>query len=68
MAFEIPKVNYSGGIKEIEIGKEGKTVALGGESSYPFYLFEGKMPHPPKIAFEVYDANILYERGLLSHL
>ncbi len=29
---------------------------VGGETCYPFYLFEGNMPHPPKIAMEVYDA------------
>ena len=23
---------------------------------YPFHLFEGQMPHPPRIAMEVYDA------------
>ncbi|MCK4325652.1 acetyl-CoA decarbonylase/synthase complex subunit delta [bacterium] len=56
MAFEIPKLNYSGKIKEIKIGRGEKTVTLGGESSYPFHLFEGEMPHPPKIAFEVYDS------------
>ncbi len=55
MAFEVPKIDYSGKIKEIEIGRGEKIVTLGGEDSYPFYLFEGQMPHPPKIAFEVYD-------------
>lgn len=55
MAFEIPKMSYSGKVREIEIGGGDKTVTLGGEDSYPFYLFEGQMPHLPKIAFEVYD-------------
>ena len=35
---------------------ECNPVIVGGETSYPFYLFEGEMPHPPKIAMEVYDA------------
>jgi acetyl-CoA decarbonylase/synthase complex subunit delta len=56
MAFEIPKVTYNGVIKEIPLGKESSPVIVGGETSYPFYLFEGEMPHPPKIAMEVYDA------------
>lgn len=56
MAFEIPKIDYSGKIKEIAIGQGDKVVTLGGEDSYPFYLFEGEMRHPPKIAFEVYDS------------
>jgi len=56
MTFEIPKLSYSGRIKEIEVGAGEKALTLGGEDSYPFHLFEGKMPHPPEIAFEVYDS------------
>ncbi len=56
MAFEIPKVTYTGKIKEVKLGKGPKAVTVGGETSYPFYLFEGEMPHPPRIAMEVYDA------------
>jgi acetyl-CoA decarbonylase/synthase complex subunit delta len=56
MAFEIPKTAYSGKIKEIKLGSGDKAVTVGGETSYPFYLFEGQMPHLPSIAMEVYDA------------
>lgn len=55
MAFEVPLLKYNGVIRETEIGQEGKKITVGGESAYPFYLFEGKMPHTPKIAMEVYD-------------
>lgn len=55
MAFEIPKTPYSGKIREITLGKGNKAVKVGGETSYPFYLFEGEMPNLPKIAMEVYD-------------
>ncbi|MBN2402996.1 MAG: acetyl-CoA decarbonylase/synthase complex subunit delta [Spirochaetes bacterium] len=55
MGFEIPKMNYTGSIKEITLGKGDKAVTVGGESSYPFYLFEGNMPRKPRIAMEVYD-------------
>jgi len=55
MAFEIPKTQYSGKIKEITLGKGNKAVTIGGESAYPFYLFEGEMPNLPKIAMEVWD-------------
>jgi acetyl-CoA decarbonylase/synthase complex subunit delta len=55
MGFEIPKMNYTGNIKEITLGKGDKAVTVGGESSYPFYLFEGNMPRKPRIAMEVYD-------------
>jgi acetyl-CoA decarbonylase/synthase complex subunit delta len=54
MAFEIPKTVYSGKIKEIRLGDK-KALTVGGETCYPFYLFEGEMPHPPRIAMEVWD-------------
>ncbi len=55
MAFEIPKVTYSGKIKAVKLGKGPKAVTIGGETAYPFHLFEGEMPNPPRIAMEVYD-------------
>jgi acetyl-CoA decarbonylase/synthase complex subunit delta len=55
MAFEIPKTAYSGKIKPITLGSGDTAVTVGGESAYPFYLFEGEMPNLPKIAMEVYD-------------
>lgn len=55
MAFEIPKVKYTGKIREVTIGSGDKTVTIGGETCYPFHLFEGEMPHVPRIAFEVWD-------------
>jgi acetyl-CoA decarbonylase/synthase, CODH/ACS complex subunit delta len=54
LAFEIPKITYSGKINEVAIGKSAP-VTVGGETSYPFHLFEGQMPNPPKIAMEVWD-------------
>ncbi|MCP4668584.1 MAG: acetyl-CoA decarbonylase/synthase complex subunit delta [Deltaproteobacteria bacterium] len=55
MTFEIPKQPYSGKIGETTLGQGGGAVVLGGEDSYPFHLFEGKMPNAPKIAMEVWD-------------
>ena len=55
MTFEIPKTAYTGKIKEITLGKGDKAVTVGGETCYPFYLFEGEMPNPPRIAMEVFD-------------
>jgi len=55
MAFEIPKTLYSGQIREITLGSGDKAVIVGGETSYPFYLFEGEMPRLPRIAMEVWD-------------
>jgi acetyl-CoA decarbonylase/synthase, CODH/ACS complex subunit delta len=55
MAFEIPRTAYSGKIREINLGTGAKAVTVGGETSYPFYLFEGRMPNLPRIAMEIYD-------------
>ena len=55
MALEIPKTPYSGKINEVKLGKGDKVITVGGETVYPFYLFEGKMPHLPRIAMEVWD-------------
>jgi len=55
MAFAVPKINYTGAIREVTVGAGPKAVKVGGESCYPFYLFEGAMPHAPRIAFEVWD-------------
>jgi acetyl-CoA decarbonylase/synthase complex subunit delta len=55
MAFEIPKATYSGAIKQLQLGQGPKAVQVGGETSYPFHLFEGQMPNLPRLAMEVYD-------------
>ena len=55
MAFENPKLDYSGSIKEVTLGGGDKAVTVGGETSYPFHLFEGEMPRRPRIAMEIYD-------------
>ncbi len=55
MGFEAYKESYTGSIKEITLGKGDKAVTVGGETSYPFYAFEGEMPNKPKIAMEVWD-------------
>ena len=55
MAFEIPKTQYTGKVKEVVLGNGDKAVTVGGETAYPFYLFEGEMPNLPKIAMEGWD-------------
>jgi len=57
VAFQIPQITYSGKIKEVTLGKGPKAVTIGGENSYPFHLFEGEIPHLPRIAMEVYDVS-----------
>lgn len=55
MGLEFFKEKYAGGIKEITLGKGKGAVTVGGETCYPFYQFEGKMPNKPKIAMEIWD-------------
>jgi len=55
VGFEVPKRDYTGKIREITLGRGDKAVKVGGEDSFPFYLFEGEMPNAPRIAMEVYD-------------
>lgn len=55
MGLEIYKESYTGAIKEITLGKGDKAITVGGEACYPFYNFEGDMPHKPVVAMEVWD-------------
>ena len=52
MSFEPPIENVKGKIREVSLGADKK---VGGETTYPFHLWEGEMPNPPIIAMEVYD-------------
>jgi acetyl-CoA decarbonylase/synthase, CODH/ACS complex subunit delta len=68
LSFEFYKESYTGGIKEIVIGSGDKAVTVGGETSYPFYQFEGEMPRKPKIAMEIWDmAPEDWAEAALSH-
>jgi acetyl-CoA decarbonylase/synthase complex subunit delta len=55
LGFEFTKEKYSGAIKEITLGQGDKSVTVGGATCYPFYSFEGEMPHKPRIAMEIWD-------------
>jgi len=55
LGLEFYKESYTGGIKEITLGKGEKAVTVGGETCYPFYQFEGEMPHKPRVAMEIWD-------------
>ncbi len=55
MTFEVPETKYNGAIREIPLGKGGGAATVGGETCYPFHLFEGRTPHAPVIAMDVYD-------------
>ncbi len=45
MAYQEPVEKYNSKIREVTIGRE-KTVTVGGETTLPFYLFEGRGDAP----------------------
>jgi len=55
MAIEIPKVNYTGKVREIKLGKGDKAIEVGAADAYPFHLFEGELPIKPKLVLEIQD-------------
>lgn len=62
MSFEIPKEIHPGTIAEVTIGAlpaEGGTrsaaITIGGSTALPFHFFEGRHPHTPVVAMEVFD-------------
>jgi len=55
MAFETPIESYNGKIREVTIGAGDSALVVGGENTFPFYLWEGQTAAKPAIAMEVYD-------------
>jgi hypothetical protein len=49
------KIDYSGAIREVNLGTDDNIVTVGGTTSLPFQLFEGDMPRKPLIAMDVLD-------------
>ncbi len=54
MALDYFREAYTGGIREITLGKKDG-VTVGGDTAYPFHGFEAAAAHPPRIAMEVWD-------------
>jgi len=55
MAFKIPIQAYTGTIRPVTFDNNGSSVTVGGETAFPFYTFEGEIPHIPRIAIQVPD-------------
>jgi acetyl-CoA decarbonylase/synthase, CODH/ACS complex subunit delta len=55
LALDFYKESYTGSVHAVTLGKGDKAVTVGGETCYPFYSFEGTMPHKPRIAMEIWD-------------
>lgn len=54
MGYSDPVDSYTGTIGTLTFGHK-KQITVGGEGCLPFYTFEGKMPHKPLVALEVWD-------------
>jgi acetyl-CoA decarbonylase/synthase complex subunit delta len=75
MNFEIPKETNTGKIIEVTVGAtpeqggtRSHTVTIGGSTALPFHFFEGKFPHRPLIAMEVFDKKSeKYPKSLLEY-
>ena len=55
MSFVVPKETFSGKVLEVDFGKEGSALKVGGESTLPFLDFEGECPNRPVVAYEIQD-------------
>lgn len=42
-------------IQEVTLGTGDKAITVGGESTLPFHVFEGEVPNPPAIFYEILD-------------
>ena len=60
MAFKMSVQKYSGKISEVEIGTGEKTIKIGGESTLPFYSFDGDTGNTQKVGIEMLD---IYPEG-----
>jgi len=56
MAFSKPLEKYNGTIREVNIGKDGSQIKVGGETALPFCFYEGDLPNKPVIAMEILDS------------
>lgn len=54
MDYSDPIDSYTGTIGTLSFGHK-KQITIGGEDCLSFYTFEGKMPHKPLVALEVWD-------------
>ena len=49
--MKTPTENYRGSIRPVDIGG----LVIGGGAAFPFHDFDGDLPNPPRVAFEVWD-------------
>ena len=55
MAIKISPQKYAGSVRPMAFGSGERAFTVGGDTAYPFFTFEGKMPNAPKIGIQVLD-------------
>jgi acetyl-CoA decarbonylase/synthase complex subunit delta len=53
LAFQVSTIKYSGKINVTPLGAQ--KIELGGQAAFPFYDFEGSLPHKTKLALQIWD-------------
>jgi len=56
MDYKVPLETYSGRVKEVIIGREGKQVKIGGQSILPMHSFEGHAVNKTAVALQIDDS------------
>jgi acetyl-CoA decarbonylase/synthase complex subunit delta len=52
---EVPIHTVTLGATKAQGGTRGRTYQIGGATAMPYHLWEGRMPHRPRVAMEVFD-------------
>ncbi|MCL1836263.1 MAG: acetyl-CoA decarbonylase/synthase complex subunit delta [Treponema sp.] len=55
MSFKNVPQKFNASIAEVTIGTGDAALALGGESVFPLYSFDGPIPNPPRVGIEFSD-------------
>ncbi|MFR8536169.1 MAG: acetyl-CoA decarbonylase/synthase complex subunit delta [Lacrimispora saccharolytica] len=58
MPFNRKPQKFNAAIKTVELGSGDKKVTLGGESVFPFYVFDGEITNGPKVGVEISDMGL----------
>jgi len=73
--FTPPVEKYPGKVVEVKLGAtrseggtRGKSITIGGETTPPFYTFEGPTPHPPVITIDVFDMPVPLPKAVKMHV
>jgi len=54
--MELPQVKYTGAIRQVTVGTGPASITVGGQGCFAFHSFEGEIPNPPVIAYEIWDS------------